>query len=189
MADLGKKFDEELKDLKEYIALATVDAKNYQKTNLDIIKHLTQNENIPGVYVTLNKPHAVLKKLFDKANIDSRLIIFIDAVTQIDSSEVKRKDNCLLIGNPENLSDISIAMDQAVRAIKGKEKFLFFDSLSTLLVYNKAATVARFIHFLATKMRSWQVKGIIISLRKESDKELINELSQIVDVLIDLGGD
>lgn len=188
MADFEKKFKEELKDLKEYIALATVSAKNYQETNLKIIKHLTEVDNIPGVYVTLNKPFSTLQNLFKKKRIDSRLIIFIDAVTDV-GRERQRKDNCLFIGNPENLSDISVAMDQAVRSIRGKEKFVFFDSLSTLLVYNKASTVARFIHFLATKMRSWQVKGIIISLRKESDKELINELSQIVDVLIDLGGE
>lgn len=189
MVAFEEKFQSELKDLKEYIALATVDAKNYQETNIKIIKHLTQHDNIPGVYVTLNKPFSTLLSLFEKKGVDTRLIIFIDAVTKISGGELEKKDNCLFIGNPENLSDISVAMDQAVRAIRGKEKFLFFDSLSTLLVYNKATTVARFIHFLASKMRAWQVKGIIISLRKESDQELINELSQIVDVLIDLGGE
>lgn len=189
MGDFEKKFNEELKGMKEYIALATVDAKHYQEVNLRIIKHLTESDNIPGVYVTLNKPFATLQKLFKQKGIDSRLIIFIDAVTELKSKRGEKKGNCLFIGNPENLSDISVAMDQAVRSIRGEEKFLFFDSLSTLLVYNKATTVARFIHFLASKMRTWKVKGIIISLRKESDKELINELSQIVDVLIDLGGD
>ena len=76
-------------------------------------------------------------------------------------------------------------MDQAVRAVPGKEKFLFFDSLNTLLIYNAVGTVARFIHFLATKMRVWGVKGIIISLQKESNKELIDEIEQLCDRRID----
>ena len=177
---------QKVKDLKEFIALATVDAKKYQETNLEIIKHLTQQDNIPGVYVTLNKPFKTMQELFKKKDIDARLIIFIDAVTKTAGGEIEKKGNCLFIGNPENLSDISVAMDQAVRAIPGKEKFLFFDSLNTLLVYNKVSTVARFIHFLASKMRVWEVKGIIISLRKESDKDLINELSQYCDLIMEL---
>ena len=123
--------------------------------------------------------------MFVKIGIDTRMIIFIDAVTKTAGGEIEKKKECLFIGNPEKLSDISVAMDQAVTAIAGKEKFLFFDSLSTLLLYNKPLTVARFIHFLAGKMRVWKVKGIIISLEKESDKELIEELMQVCDVKID----
>ena len=76
-------------------------------------------------------------------------------------------------------------MDQAVRALPGKDKFLFFDSLNTLLIYNEIQTVIKFIHFLASKMRVWKVKGIIISLEKKADEELINELSQFCDIKID----
>jgi hypothetical protein len=37
-------------------------------------------------------------------------------------------------------------------------------------------------------MRVWKVKGIIISLERDADKELIEELSQFCDVVIDFGG-
>ena len=185
MGKIEEIFDKELKGFKEYVVLAAVHAKNYQKTNLALIKHLTEDQHNPGVYVTLNKPFSTIKKTFENNGIDTRMIIFIDAVTKTAGGDLEKKDNCLFIGNPENLSDISIAMDQAVRAVPGKEKFLFFDSLSTLLVYNKPITVARFIHFLAGKMRVWKVKGIIITLEKKSDKNLIEELIPICDVKID----
>ncbi len=181
-------FDKEVKNLKEFIALATVSAEEYQKTNIQLVKHLTKEKNIPGVYVTLNKPFDIMKNILEKGGVDTRMIIFIDAVTKTASGNVSKTKNCLFIGNPENLSDISVAMDQAVRALPGKEKFLFFDSLSTLLLYNSVGTVARFIHFLAGKMRVWKVKGIIISLERDADKELIEELSQFCDVVMDFGG-
>jgi KaiC/GvpD/RAD55 family RecA-like ATPase len=186
---VGEKLEKELKNLKEYIALATVSAKDYQKTNLEIIKHLTDKENIPGVYITLNKPFKTIEKLFKDKNIDTRIIIFIDAVTKTVGGEIRKTANCLFIGSPEDLSDISIAMDQAVTAIPSKEKFVFFDSLNTLLIYNQASTVARFIHFLASKMRVWKVRGIIVSLQKEKSKELIDELMQFCDVTLDFRGD
>ena len=55
-------------------------------------------------------------------------------------------------------------------------------------MYNSIPTVAQFIHFLATRMRGWKVKGIIISLERKQDKELIDELSQFCDVVMDFGG-
>ncbi|MBW2975249.1 hypothetical protein KY366_06025 [Candidatus Woesearchaeota archaeon] len=186
MDKIKDKFREELKNLKQYVALATVDARSYQKTNLGIIKHLTDKENIPGVYVTLNKPFKTMKGIFQKEKINTGMMIFIDAVTQTAGGSVEKTDKCLYIGAPNNLSDISIAMDQAVRALPSQERFVFFDSISTLLIYNNIATVAKFIHFLAGKMRVWKVKGIIVSLRKKQDEELIEELTQFCDAIIDL---
>lgn len=169
-----------------YVVLAKVDAKKYQETNLEIIKYLTTEQNTAGVYVTLNKPFKTMLSLFANKGIDSKMIIFIDAVTKTTESQIEKKENCLFIGNPENLSDISLAMDQAVRSIPGKDKFLFFDSLDTLLIYNGPAIVAKFIHFLSGKMREWSVKGIIVSLSRESNKELLQELSQFCDMIWEL---
>ena len=162
---LGKQkedFKDKLKNLKEYVALATVESKDYQKTNLKIIKHLTEEQNIPGVYITLNRPYESMNKILSENNIDTKMILFIDAITKIVGGNVKKKGNCLFIGSPEKLSDISIAMDQAVRSLPD-EKFVFFDSLSILLLYNNPQIVAKFIHFLSGKMRVWHVRGIIIS--------------------------
>lgn len=184
MVKIKEEFKKKLKNLKEYVALATISAAAYQETNLAIVKYLTK-ENIPGVYVTLNKSFDSMQEIFIKKGIDKRLIIFIDVVTKTAGGELKKTKNCLFIGSPEKLSEISLAMDQAVRALPAKEKFVFFDSISTLLIYNEAGTVARFVHFLASKMRVWKVKGIIVSLQKEKDKELIEELMQFCDLKLD----
>ena len=174
--------------MKEYVVLATVKAKDYQRTNLELIKHLTGVENIPGVYVTLSKPFETVESMFKRKGIDTEMMIFIDVVSKTSGGKAKKTGKCLYIGGPEKLSDISIAMDQAVRALPSKDKFVFFDSLSVLLLYNAVETVAKFIHFLASKMRVWKVKGIIISLQKEKDKDLIEELSQFCDEILDFGG-
>lgn len=184
MTKIDEEFDKKLKGLKEYVALATVDAKEYQQTNLNMIKHLT-DKGIPGLYVTLNKPYKTMESVFKKQKIDTRLMIFIDAVTETSGGNIEKTNQCLYIGSPENLSDISISMDQAVRSLPSEERFVFFDSLSTLLIYNDVNTVSRFIHFLAGKMRVWKVQGIIVSLRKKKDDELIDALTQFCDVMLD----
>ncbi len=183
---VGDIIEKSLDGVDQYVALATVDAEHYQETNIALVHYLTAVDGTPGVYVTLNKPFNTMEAIFRRNTINTDMIIFIDAVTKTTGGNIEKTNKCLFIGSPENLSDISLAMDQAVRAIPGEKKFLFFDSLSTLLIYNKPATVAKFIHFLSGKMRMWHVKGIIISLEKESDKELLSELSQFCDIRLDL---
>lgn len=186
MLEVKETFKKEVKSLKDYILLVTVDAKSYQKAAVELIKFLVAEQNTPGVYVTLNKPFDIIKRNLDSNGIDTRLLIFIDAASR---TEAKKVENCLYIGSPEKLSDLSVAMDQAVKALPTDEKFLIFDSLNTLSIFNKPATVARFVHFLTAKMREWKVKGIIITLQKETDPALIDELTQFSDARIDLGGE
>ena len=187
MLEVKETFKKEIKSLKDYILLVTVDAKNYQKTAIDVVKFLVNEQGIPGVYVTLNKPFEIIQRTLTNNDIDSRLVIFIDATTRTEGS--KKVENCLYIGSPEKLSDLSVAMDQAVKALTTSEKFLIFDSLNTLAIFNKPSTVARFIHFLTGKMREWKVKGIIITLENETEQALLDELTQFSDARVDAGGE
>src|SRR3989338_7305809 len=187
MLEVKETFKKEIKSLKDYILLVTVDAKNYQKTAIDVVKFLVNEQGIPGVYVTLNKPFEIIQRTLTNNDIDSRLVIFIDATTRTEGS--KKVENCLYIGSPEKLSDLSVAMDQAVKALTTPEKFLIFDSLNTLSIFNKPSTVARFVHFLAGKRREWKIKGVIITLEKETDPALLDELTQFSDARADIGGE
>ena len=186
MLELKETFKKEIKSLKDYILLVTVDARNYHNVPIDILKFLVNEQGIPGVYVTLNKPYEVMQRNLENNGIDPRLVIFIDAASRTD--QAKKIDNCLCIGSPEKLSDISVAMDQAIKALPTTDKFLIFDSLNTLSIFNKPATVARFVHFLSSKMREWKIKGIVITLEKETEQFLLDELTQFSDARIDLGG-
>jgi len=185
LLDIKAKFKKGVKGLKDYIVLVTVSPGNYQKSNLEILNLLINEQKTPGVYVTLNKPFDVMRRLLKQNKIDSRFIIFIDGISKV-ADDKRRVKNCLYIGSPEKLSDISLAMDQAVKALPTKEKFIFFDSINTLQVFNKPGTVARFVYFLASKIREWKIKGIIISIKKGSDESLTNELVQFCDARIEL---
>ena len=186
--DIKAQFKKEVKGLKDYIALVTVNPKDYQKSNVEVLRLLVNEQKTPGVYVTLNKPYDIMQRLLAENKIDSRLIIFIDGITKPSEPQTRIK-NCLFIGSPEKLSDISVAMDQAVMALPTKDKFVFFDSINTLQLFNKPGTVAKFIYFLASKIRSWKVRGIVISVKKDSDEGLINQLTQFCDFRIDIGGE
>ena len=186
MLELGEMFKKEVKLLKDYLFLVTVYAKNYGKAVVDIVSMFMNEQRIPGVYVTLNKPYEIIKRNLEGSGIDPQLMIFIDANSKFESA--KKIGNCLYIGSPEKLSDISVAMEQAVNALPTSEKFLVFDSLNTLLIFNKESTVARFAHFLTVKIREWKVKGVIITLEKETPQALLDEMVQFSDSRIEMDG-
>ena len=64
-------YRKKLKKLKEYVVLATVDAKRYQDANIALIREMT-SQKIPGVYITLNKPYHTVKELFGKKGMFNR---------------------------------------------------------------------------------------------------------------------
>ncbi|MBI1935011.1 hypothetical protein HYS31_01085 [Candidatus Woesearchaeota archaeon] len=180
-------FKKEVRELKDYLLLLTADAKNYNDAIVEVLHYLVSERHTPGVYVTLNKPYEIIKRLLEGNGIDSRIIIFIDATSR--PQDIKKAENSLCIGNPEKLSDMSVAIDQAVKALPTEDKFLIFDSLNTLSIFNKPVTVARFVHFFAGKIREWKIKGIVMTLAKETDPSLLDELTQFSDARIDLGGE
>ena len=92
MLEVKETFKNEIKSLKDYILLITVDAKNYQKAAVDVVKFLVNEQNVPGIYVTLNKPYEIMQRTLAGSGIDTRLIIFIDAASR---TEPKKVENCL----------------------------------------------------------------------------------------------
>ncbi|HIH45069.1 MAG TPA: hypothetical protein HA257_08390 [Candidatus Methanoperedenaceae archaeon] len=177
----------ELKDVKKPgIVLALTKANNYHEANVDLIKYMVNIRKEPGVIVTSNKPYATMKKILEDENIDLRMIIFIDAITRVSGGDVQNVAGCYYLDDLHNLTDMALVIDEAIQAIPYDEKFLFFDSISTLLIYNNTGSVAKFIHFLTGKIRRWKLDGIFLSLELESDSELLSQLSLFCDKVLRL---
>lgn len=182
--NLSKKLIEELGD--EFIpslSLVLTSSRDYNKTNIALAEYLVNTIGIPGVYVTLNKPYMSMKTVLQD-KIDLRMIIFIDVITKSTGGKIIDEDNCLYLDNIQNLSDLGIAIDRALEAIPGDKKFLLFDSLATLEIYNKVETVLKFIYFLSGKIRSKGINGILLSLERTSDDDMLSQLSMFCDTTV-----
>lgn len=182
MVDISK----ELEDIEDNpITSILVGDKAYTKTNIAVLKYFVNERKISGVYITVNKPYQTLVNFFNKNGINTNRIFFIDMITKLSGDQPNRIDNCLFMESPESLTDLSIALTEVIKSIQG-DKFIFLDTLSTLLIYHELGTVTKFAHFLTNKMRVWMVKGVIISLIKETKPSLEAELTQFCDKVIDV---
>ncbi len=175
----------ELKNFNEPgVILALTSAKNYNSANVELLRYMIHNKKEPGVYITLNKPFLNVKNILVDENIDTRMIIFIDAITKPSGGDAVDTDECFYIDDLKNLSDMALVIDEALLTIPFDKKFLFFDTLSTLVLYNNTGSVAQFIHFLSGKIRRWKLDAIFVSLELESDAELLDRLSQFSDKVL-----
>jgi archaellum biogenesis ATPase FlaH len=71
--------------------------------------------------------------------------------------------------------------------MKNKEnKFIFIDSLSTLLIYNSFDVVAKFVHFIVSRLRLFGLVGILISIEKQIDEKMTNILIEMCDEIVEV---
>lgn len=179
-----KAIDEALKDKTEPgISLVLTNAKKYNEANVTLTEYMVNTKGIPGVYVTLNKPYRTMKKNLE-GKVDLRMLIFIDAITKSTGGKINKDDECLYLDTMQNLTDLGVAIDQAIRAIPSEDKFLLFDSLSTLLIYSQVGSVSKFIHFLTGKIRALGVNGVLLSLVHGEEDEFLSQLSMFCDQTI-----
>lgn len=164
----------------EKILLVNVKPSNYSKTTKDIFQMIAKNGGC-WIYVTVNKPFSAIKDSFIRKKIDVSGIFFIDMTS---SSGAKKDANCLYLGDPHDLTSVSIAIDQAIGSMKG-EKFIVFDSVNTLLNYNNESVIIRFMHSMTAKMRAENARAVILSVGSMNEN-ISSQLTQFCDKCIEV---
>ena len=115
----------------------------------------------PGVYITLDdSPEGLrlnaLKFGWPLRNAEKMgLMRWIDVYSIHADKDVKSTESIMRIDGPLALTDLSIALSQVqdgFHKLSGSYRF-FFDSLSTLLLYNSPNTVYRFLQVLIVNSR------------------------------------
>ena len=161
--------------------LIIIPAEKLIETNTKILKRYITEKKNDVVYVTVNKPFSTLIEHFQKEKIKTDKIFIIDAI----SPHEVRAGNAVFIKSPKQLTNISITTTSTIKKLK-KAKILIFDSISTLLVYNKFEIVKDFIHFIANKMKELKVTFVMTCIKEMTDKKTISQLRAFVDNVIEI---
>jgi len=180
--DYLKKLEEELNGIPDdYIILIETTAEKAFEVSNASIKFLEQR-NEKGIIVSANRPYANLVNVYEKNGIDVSKMFILDCVSKNLNGHT-RADNVFFIENLSSLTDISLSINEKIDSIDGK-KFLFFDSVTTMLIHNKPYVFARFIHNVLTKMRLNCMGGLLISLQDNTNREIRAEIAQLCDKVI-----
>lgn len=165
------------------IILLLSNSENIEEIKLDMLEKFAEKDKSSVVYVSITKPYDAITDILEEKDIDTDEIFFIDCMSKAkeNGDNAVRSKNCVFI-DPRNLTNISIAISEAVESLpEDEEKLVVFDTLSALRVNNEDKPLQQFSQFLTSKMRNWDVKSVILTLEEEMEDEVITRVSQFCD--------
>jgi KaiC/GvpD/RAD55 family RecA-like ATPase len=181
-ADIKKTINEKFKGLPENsIVLVEMPASDNSGLNMAILANLIKLRKFSGVYLTISKPYQTLSDMMKKKKIDPKKIFFIDAISKT-VGEKEKSGNCKLISNPSALTDLSIQINQSFNS--KNPKFLIFDSLSAMIIYNSEIAVVRFTHYMINNLRKNKVMGVIFITKNDINKKTLSSITMFCDNII-----
>ena len=163
------------------ITLAVIPPEKFVDKRLEILKQLDKNFNRIA-YVSLNKIILPLRRELSNNDIDTNKLYFIDAVTKTAIPSPPKITNCIYVTSPNDLTKISISITKVMHNFD--PDCFFFDSLSTLLIYENVTITSQFIHSFVNKINAFGTKCVLTCLEGEKEKQLIRNLSLLIDKVI-----
>lgn len=160
------------------VLLIVVPSASYGELELQVARELS-GKNV--CYVTLNKTHQALRENFTKEKVDTAGFVFVDAISKTIHKVPDQTDGCYFASSPSALTEISILVSKCLRH---GFKYLVFDSLTSLMIYQDRAPVARFISNIANQVRASESDALFYTLDIESQSSLIKECSMMVDAVV-----
>ncbi len=159
------------KQKENFVAIFEVPEENYLNVNLETIKVLVAELGYSGLYITIQRPHTNLIKQLEKREVDTGSIYFIDAASSAAEETDKPVENCTYVPKDLNIDELTRATYKMLPKIQGTRKFLFLDSITTLMLYQPLSETLRFAEFLTRTLRKTDLTAIIMNVGTELSKQ------------------
>ncbi|MEA3458084.1 MAG: ATPase domain-containing protein [Candidatus Thermoplasmatota archaeon] len=167
----------------EWIVLAETSAEKTLGNSLSMIKYLVNDKDYVGIIVSASRPYNNLANIYQQKGIDTNKILFIDCISKSQSVELEEAGNVVYQEAVSDLTNISLSIKTVMDKIPEK-KFVFIDSITTMLIHNTSEIFARFIHGMITKLRIKGVSGLLLSVEEETDEHIRFQIADLCDKVI-----
>ncbi len=147
------------------------------KTRL-ILKYLKSFNRVLWISTTESAPN-VRRKI---RNFNGELWV-VDTHTWDQKINVTSRD--VIVNNPLNLNEVSIAIGKALDSLK-KNYFIAFDSISGLLLYHSPQKVIHFLRNIVVRMISDNGSGIFTLVKNAHDIHTETSISLVFNNILEL---
>lgn len=159
--------------------------------------HRGLEDNIPGLIIEMDdSPEKLkLKALRYKWPLvngeKDNMLKWVDGYSSKSNKNISDTKSIKRVSGPLALSDISIALSGAQALFKKKSDTykLVFDSVSTILLYNKPTTVYRFLQVITAKVKNSEGVGLFVLGHGMHDSKIEMTIRHMMDGTIELDED
>lgn len=141
---------------------------NIDKDFISSMKGLKNNI----ISILSSKPYSMINEKVNKV-CKSKSCLFLDTVADSNLDEV-------VYLPAENLTALSIAINQAQQSFVGKVT-LVFDTVTNLSVKNDTSTLIKFFSFILSRSRDWGADLVFILPSEGVDEKLMSIIKQSSD--------
>ncbi len=166
---------------KSWIVMLETEAGNISEAGTAVMKYLTGND-FNAVVVSASKPCTTLLEHYEENGIDTEHVFILDLVCKRETKNPPENEGVLHIESPSALTNISIALNEVME--DGGKRFLFFDSITSMLIHNDKQLLSRFIHSVMTRMRIRHVNAVFLAEKDNTDEKVRAEIAQLCDKVI-----
>jgi hypothetical protein len=128
-----------------------VPSTQFVRVNLMMLRGLSQERGLPGVFISVDRPHQYMVHLLSMHQIKAENLIFIDAISNFSADFKVANANVGFMDGPFRIDRLPMAMSEWTKGCNGQSLnlsnrgFAIIDNLSALLTYNSFNSVQTFL--------------------------------------------
>jgi hypothetical protein len=169
------------------LILALFTANTARENTMEMVRDLTSAEYYV-VVISTNQPSEVMRRQYERNNIDSASVFFIDAITNYALGTTPAgAEGVKYISSPSNLIDIGIAITGVVGEAGPRKLCVIFDSVNTMFIYLPSVDVSKFLHYIGNRLRILGTPGIFLAVGTGLNPMILARIDTLVDEVVDLG--
>jgi len=172
------------------MVMVTSSPENYVPMILSVLHNQVTQDSV-GVYISVNRPYFVLEEIMRSQKIPTQNMYYLDCASGLMGKPPQEFERTYILSGPSNLTELSITLSKLLSSSMLKDKeaqtILFLDSVSTFLIYNDANIVAKFLHTIAGRVRTHNIRGVFFSLHSDIEKGAIASTVQFHDKVLRIG--
>ena len=150
------------------IRLILTKPENLHKGFMQSLKKSGKN----SIVILSSKPYYLIKDQLKKA-CTKKKCLFFDTLSQSSEEDV-------LYLPAENLTALSIAINQAQQSFSGKVTIIF-DSITNLSIKNDVSILIKFFSFILYRTKDWDVDLVFVLSEEGIDEKLLSIIKQSAD--------
>ena len=159
----------------------TLPDKYYSDIKQVIFEFLNSKPDNFAVYVAVTHPYDTILNEFGDLAANSKNIRYVDCVSRI-AGISKMDPNCIFIESPTMLEKLGLEINGLFKEADEKtSKYLIFDSLSTLMVYNDPEIVTKFFYYLINVTRAKNIHSAYLVIEEEEADKQLKKLINLTD--------
>lgn len=165
------------------IVLIDVKSTQFVRADLVLLKLLSEQLQMPGVFVSVDRPHQYVTHLLRMHQINPAKLTFVDLIGRFSGDRKQGTSSVGFVDGPfhassipETLGQWNVGIDDNVVNLKNCE-FAIIENLASLLPYNGYAAVESFLRDLVRVLRS-NDDALVILMIDRSRSPLLYETAR-----------